>query len=52
MQIPSLAVVVDEMLARLACDNAATALRAEADRRTAWRAEESEYLLLAGLRGE
>lgn len=52
MRIPSIAVAVDETLVRLASDNAAAALRAEAERRLAWLDQESEYLLLAGLRGE
>ena len=50
MFIPALA-ALDSLLARLASDNAAAALRAEADRRLAWRYEESEYLLMAGLEG-
>lgn len=50
MSIPTLA-ALDSLLARLASDNAAAALRAEADRRLAWRYEESEYLLMAGLEG-
>ena len=48
MSIPTLT-ALDALFARLASDNAAAALRAEAERRLAWRYEESEYLLLASL---
>ena len=50
MSIPTLT-ALDALFARLASDNAAAALRAEAERRLAWRHEESEYLLLASLDG-
>ena len=50
MSIPTLT-ALDALFARLASDNAAAALRAEAERRLAWRYEESEYLLLASLEG-
>lgn len=48
MSIPTLA-ALDTLLARVASANAAAALQAEAERRFAWRYEESEYLLLASL---
>lgn len=50
VSIPTLT-ALDTLLVRLACDNAAAALRAEAERRLAWRDQESEYLLLVGLDG-
>jgi len=49
MSIPTLA-ALDTLLAVTASANAADALQAEADRRLAWRHEESEYLLLSSLR--
>jgi len=51
MSIPTLA-ALDTLLARAASANAAAALQAEADRRLAWRHEESEYLLLSSLHEE
>lgn len=50
LSIPTLT-ALDTLLARLASDNAAAALRAEAERRLAWRYEESEYLLISRLDG-
>ena len=48
MSIPSLA-ALDALLTRSASANAAAALQVEAERRLAWRHEESEYLLMASL---
>ncbi len=48
MSIPTLA-ALDTLLTRVASANAAAALQAEAERRLAWRHEESEYLLLSSL---
>lgn len=44
---PTAVAVLDALLARSAAVNAASALRSEAERRLAWRYEESEYLLLS-----
>lgn len=49
---PTAVAVLDALLARSAATNAATALQHEAERRLAWRYEESEYLLLNETTGE
>ena len=44
---PTAFAALDALLARTATTNAACALQDEAERRLAWRYEESEYLLLS-----
>jgi hypothetical protein len=46
---PTAFAVLDALLARSATTNAACALQDEAERRLAWRYEESEYLLLSAM---